>query len=131
MGGRHELCLICGLCPGGGPITFLGNLDDVLYDIIKDIQEQDLDLGLNESELREEIRNLLAMFDVDDMSEPTAYEEAIKEGTIAPGPWFPFTYEAWDGWGSIAIGVFDEKDRVNPTRGYVSTIQTPLYLLTR
>ncbi|PVF90917.1 hypothetical protein CPB86DRAFT_803204 [Serendipita vermifera] len=36
--------------------------------------------------------------------------EAVENGSIPPGPYFPFIYKyenSWYGWGSIAIGEFD------------------------
>jgi hypothetical protein len=126
MGCWDEVCLICGLCPGGGPDRLFSDLDEMLDEIIKNLQEQDLDLDLDENGLREEIRNLLMMFDDgEDGNDETGYEKAIKEGTILPGTWFPFAYEGWDGWGAIAIGVFDEEHEANPAKGYVSTVQIP------
>lgn len=44
------------------------------------------------------------------MDTPTAYQEAVENGSIPPGPYFPFIYKyenSWYGWGSIAIGEFD------------------------
>jgi hypothetical protein len=123
MGDWDELCLICGLVPGGGPRILFDYLDESTDGIVYDLQELELDLDLDEDELRQEIRRLLLMFYVED-DEPTPYEKAIKDGSISRGPWFPFTGERWDGWEAIAIGVFDEDGRYpSPLpKGYVSQI---------
>jgi hypothetical protein len=128
MGCWDELCLIRGLRPGGGPGSlFGGDLDGMLDQIVQDLVKQGLEIDLDENGLREEIRNLLKMFDTgEDDDEETEYEKAIEEGTISPGPWFPLD-DGWDGWDAIAIGAFDEADKDSPSaddtkfrNGYVS-----------
>jgi hypothetical protein len=105
-----ELCLICGICPDGGPRKLFYDLEETLEKIIKDIQEQNLSLNIDEKELREEFRNLLVLFgDPKGLGDETDYEKAIKEGIISSGAWFPFNYD-WDGWKAIAIGIFDDTD---------------------
>jgi hypothetical protein len=127
MGDWDELCLICGLTPGGGPDILFDDLDEWTDGIVYDLQELGLDLDLNEDELRQKIRKLLLMFYVGD-NEPTPYKKAIKDGSISHGPWFPFKDERWDGWEAIAIGIFDENHEYQspPPKGYVSYIR-PLF----
>jgi hypothetical protein len=123
MGCWDELCLICGLRPGGGPDILFDDLDEWLDTIINNLLEQKLSLNIDEDELREEIRKLLLMFDAED-DEPTPYEEAIKGCSISREPWFPFKDEDWDGWGAIAIGAFDDTDEdgegIGPIKGDMS-----------
>ncbi|PVF91194.1 hypothetical protein CPB86DRAFT_792216, partial [Serendipita vermifera] len=107
---REELCLICGLREGGGPWGLFWDGEECLDMIIKDIEEQKLNITLSREELREEIRNLLLLFNAEYSSDSTGYEQAVKEGSISPGPYFPFTsdYEKWEGWKAVAVGIFDE-----------------------
>ncbi|PVG01672.1 hypothetical protein CPB86DRAFT_812301 [Serendipita vermifera] len=75
---------------------------------MKSLEEQKPELMLSKEHLREEIRKVLLLF-YRKGYETIGYENAIKEGSITPGPYFPLTYEygKWDGWKAIAIGVFD------------------------
>ncbi|PVG01685.1 hypothetical protein CPB86DRAFT_781497, partial [Serendipita vermifera] len=66
MGCWDELCLICGLCPGGGPGTLFGDLEEILSTIMEGLEHMDLELDLNGDQLREEIRKVLLLFDEKD-----------------------------------------------------------------
>ncbi|PVF91195.1 hypothetical protein CPB86DRAFT_878641 [Serendipita vermifera] len=110
MGSWDELCLICGLRPGGGPRMLYGDLWACLNMIIHSLEEQKLDLTLSKEELVEHIRKILLLFGDGKYYRPTSYETAIAGGSISPGPYFPFTYEykSWNGWSAIAVGIFDK-----------------------
>ncbi|PVG01673.1 hypothetical protein CPB86DRAFT_871077 [Serendipita vermifera] len=109
MGSWDELCLICGLRPGGGPRALYGDLWACLNMIIQSLEEQKFDLTLSKEELLEHIRKILLLFRAAGYYTPTGYEMAIAGGSISPGPYFPFTYEykSWNGWSAIAVGIFD------------------------
>ncbi|PVG01671.1 hypothetical protein CPB86DRAFT_812300 [Serendipita vermifera] len=122
MGCWDELCLICGLRPGGGPDALFGDLDECVEMILNSLKEQKLKLRLNKKQARAEIRKVLKLFDAEDEDTPTEYEKAIVDGSIPPGPYFPLTSESWDGWAAIAIGVFDEDDDdIEPAKGNMVT----------
>jgi hypothetical protein len=128
MRGWDELCLICGLGPGGGPRNLFGNIERCLDTLVRHLQDMKLDLKLSQQEMREDIRSVLSLFENDG----AAYEVLLKP---CPGvPYFPLRNDSWDGWKAIAIGTFDESGEslatvitdangVNnyiPPRGYVS-----------
>ncbi|PVG01681.1 hypothetical protein CPB86DRAFT_83551 [Serendipita vermifera] len=126
MGCWDELCLICGLCPGGGPSMLFVDLERTLDRIMEGLEEQDLDLDLDDDQLREEIRKVLLLFDDDgdevDGKNCTRYERALRDGSIIPVHYFPLkSEESWDGWGVIAIGCFDETGNGQPVNGSVVT----------
>jgi hypothetical protein len=128
MGVWEEICIICGLVPGGGPNWLYGDLERCLEKLIKDIQEQDIELDLDENQLRDEIRRVLLFFDPECDELDIAYKKAIMDGSIPPETYFPLESEEWDGWKTIAIGIFDEPqdfssdiDEGNkPSEGFVS-----------
>jgi hypothetical protein len=117
-----EICLICALRPDGGPRQLYNILSDWLDKIPYYIQRTQPDLDLDEDELCEEIRRLLLMFDVTYDDEPTGYEIGIKEGHIPSGPYFPFTYEKWDGWKPMVIG---DTEQLNQSREDIDVPITP------
>ncbi|PVG01674.1 hypothetical protein CPB86DRAFT_83415 [Serendipita vermifera] len=111
--GWEELCLISGLRAGGGPGLLFGtDVEGTLNMIIKSLKSQELDLNLGKKRLRDEIGKVLQLFENVGTDFPTGYEEAIKSGSISPGPYFPFTYEyrKWDGWKAIAVENFDNDE---------------------
>ncbi|PVF98446.1 hypothetical protein CPB86DRAFT_814818 [Serendipita vermifera] len=70
---------------------------------MKHLQDMNLDLNMSEQHLRQEIRNILILFE----NKGAAYRELLKKAS--PGaPFFPFPGEPWGGWKVIAIGTFDE-----------------------
>jgi hypothetical protein len=137
MGSWSEICLICGLTPGGGPKSLWCQMEDCLDDIIAALRKQEIESELNEDQLREEIREILLLFEHegDSRLNPTKYEKAVLNGSISFGCYFPFTSEDWDGWAPIAIGTFDQDGEPLvtvkeggihiPPSGYVS--QTPVF----
>lgn len=110
MGGWSELCLICGLTPGGGPKGLFYSAEDCLEEVTKALEAQNVDLGLNIDQIREEIMKVLPLFEQEDQSQSskTRYEQAILDGSLSPDTYFPFASQDWDGWAAIAIGTFDE-----------------------
>jgi hypothetical protein len=129
MRGWDELCLICGLGPGGGPRNLFGNIERCLDTLVRHLQDMKLDLNLSEQEIREEIRTVLSLFE----NYGAAYEELLKKPS--PGaPYFPLRDDSWHGWKAIAIGTFDGSgeslatvitdatglNNYLPPRGYVS-----------
>jgi hypothetical protein len=137
MGSWSEICLICGLIPGGGPKSLWCEMDECLDDIIAALRKQEIESGLNEDQLRGEIREVLLLFEQEGGSRlnPTKYEKAVLNGSISCGSYFPFTSEDWDGWAAIAIGTFDQDGEplitvkeggiLIPPSGFVS--QTPVF----
>jgi hypothetical protein len=123
MGLWDELCLICGLAQGGGPGRLFGILEDCLEKIIEDIRKQKLELNLTENQLRDEIQKILLLFQPEDYRNDSDYERGVVEGSLPSPSYFPFSFEKWDGWEAIAIGIFDESQDV-PSRidGFVSYI---------
>jgi hypothetical protein len=126
MGLWDELCLISGLCPGGGPHLLFGDLESCLERIFEGLQKQKLELNLNENQLRDELQKILLLFRHEDYRDDTDYERAIVEGSLTSPYYFPFRSEKWDGWKAIAIGNFDESQGFSSKiDGFVSYI--PFY----
>ncbi|CAG8648525.1 4254_t:CDS:2, partial [Acaulospora colombiana] len=122
MGCWDELCLICGLRPGGGPTSLFVDRDACLNMIADSLKEQKIKYRLRKKDILEELRKLLKLFDdEEDSGDNTGYEKAVEEGSIAPGPYFPFSHEQWHGWEAIAIGVFDDDDDTGPVKGNMVT----------
>ncbi|CAG8648542.1 4255_t:CDS:10, partial [Acaulospora colombiana] len=130
MGCWDELCLICGLRPGGGPRLLCGELEKCLDMIIQSLEKQKIKIESYEDddELIEDIKRILSLFEGGDFYIPTNYERAVEEGSISPGSYFPFTYERnnWDGWKAIAIGIFDQQSNGDGPPGKGKAVTTRL-----
>jgi hypothetical protein len=129
MGVWEEMCIICGLVPGGGPRMLYCDLERSLEKLTKNIQGQNLQLDLDENQLRDELRKVLLFFDPKHYeSGYMAYKKAVMDGSIPLVTYFPFDFEEWDGWKAIAIGIFEEprdfSSDINgenkPSEGFVS-----------
>jgi hypothetical protein len=102
-----------------------------LDSIIESLRSKKLQLDLDEDRLRDELTKILLLFEDAGWREPLPYEEGIMDGSIPSGPYFPFRSEGWEGWGAIAIGIFEESedspdidDSNRPSDGFVSYPQT-------
>jgi hypothetical protein len=101
-----ELCPICGMCPGGGPDhLYVESAEECIVDIMENIQSQQLNLDLDEDQLRDELEKIVPLFEGSGIS---AYEEEVLNGSITDGPYFPFQSNKWHGWEAVAIGIFDK-----------------------
>ncbi|PVF92491.1 hypothetical protein CPB86DRAFT_183800 [Serendipita vermifera] len=109
----HELCVICGLTPDGGPTRLFDTKEKCLDNLIKNLQDMNLDLDMGEQELRQEIENILDLFEW----AGDGYRELLQE-TSLDAPYFPFPDQLWDGWKAIVIGTFDESGQHLSTTFY-------------
>jgi hypothetical protein len=130
MGSWDEICLICGIRPGGGPDTLYSNLETFLAMLLQDLQGQNLRLNLDEDQVIKGIRDVLLLF----QPEGT---RLLRDKVVTidwpeqPVPYFPSYLDTWAGWEAIAIGTFDDQEcgfgaftpgNTKPPRGFVSYV---------
>ncbi|PVF91000.1 hypothetical protein CPB86DRAFT_878739 [Serendipita vermifera] len=103
MGGWDELCLICGVKPGGGPIELFPDFGEPVNKLVGHVQQSNLDLNLDQAQLWEEIENLVLMlcgllWDQDDL--PPHPRLKLLENYGKPHYIFdsetPESYHTWD-----------------------------------
>jgi hypothetical protein len=130
MGSWDEICLICGIRPGGGPDTLYRNLETFLAKLLQNLQGQNLNLDLDEDQLTKEIRDILLLFEPDRWGS-VKYKEVIVDWRGWSVPYFPSSLDTWVGWEAIAIGTFNDQGHgfvgftpgnTKPPRGFVSYV---------
>jgi hypothetical protein len=128
MGSWDEICLICGIRPGGGPDTPYGNLETFLAKLLQDLRGQNLNLDLDEDQLTKEIRDILLLFQPNIWGSIN-YKEVTVDWPEWSVPYFPSSLDTWAGWEAIAIGTFNDQEsgfgtstpgNAKPPRGFVS-----------
>jgi hypothetical protein len=129
VGCWDELCLISGLCPGGGPGRLFHDLDDCLDMIMKDLRDRKVVSEHEDGEIRADLRRILLWFESDGHGKLTQYEKRTLEAPSSFSSYFPSLDQDWDGWNAIAVGTFDKNGESldvdsngvrTPPKGYVS-----------
>lgn len=105
MGGWDELCLICGVKPGGGPIELFPDFGEPVNKLVGHVQQSNLDLNLDQAQLWEEIENLVLMlcgllWDQDDLPPHPRLKLLENYGK----PHYIFDSETPESYRAIAIG---------------------------
>ncbi|PVG01127.1 hypothetical protein CPB86DRAFT_140198 [Serendipita vermifera] len=99
---------------------------------MKDLRKRNLDLDMDENQLRKEIESVLQLFKRPSPQSPTPYEELEADIPVGQG-YFPSFENDYEGWEPLIIGTFDghglalltrigNTSKHIPPRGYEVTI---------